>query len=774
MMLFDDSKGVELKDAERDTEKEVEASRKQRPYLLRDEVSPAEVARYVRSRWDRLEKDAREKAVMHKVNWLRYNGHSTVQVHPRIPNQLYFPGGMGKRAPKLNKIKRTVHRYVAQITADEPIIEAVPAAHTDEARDSAEAATHALRGEFARMDLETELQRAANWAAIVKSGFWHFEWDPFEGEPEPAQKYFESENGEEVLRYVDRKGNPVDGPDEAHKISGGNICVEVGTPFNCRYTGHRYAHKATEVMWATMPCLRDVYATYPELKKYKVVDLLADTPQDGERWLEDMRAETFKGASENRLDETYDNVTGEELRDEDTVLDMPVFVLNYYLKRSRSYRKGCHVVLAGKAMVRRGILRYGCVPVAQFKCLDDPSEPLGEAIVDLLRDPQELLDFVNGQILRYLQMLRRRWFVPVNSLVKPSDLNSPTTSVIEYNPAAGEPKPENAPEVPNSLVTWTEKFEQNFNDESGIHDIMQGKHVPGVQSGRHAEALRSGDETLLGLTRSQLQKGLEAGGMIVLRMMKREWRKTRRIAYFGRGRAYVEKAFSRTDFGDTQNVRLKRGTMLMLTPAQKLETIFAYGEMGILRPEELRELAPLTDTAGLSLTEDRHYQRARRQNEKFLKGPDEELLKAREVYENAAERIAAGMMAVTMAEDMAQSSVDLAQIPQAMERLQKDLETAEEVWGNALEGHLPTHYAWEADIEVSKIHARVHSEALAHSKVAAMPDWWVQPFVEHTMREWEMGNPEQVQMKVQTEMAKMQVQMASQPQEGVAPEQAPA
>src|SRR5690606_7875085 len=146
----------------------------------------------------------------------------------------------------------------------------------------------------------------------------------------------------------------------------------------------------------------------------------------------------------------------------------------------------------------RGGLPYGCVPVAHFKCLHEMADQLGAALVDLLRDPQELLDFVNTQILRYLQMLRRRWFLPMHSNVKVRDLLNPTQAVLTYNPAAGPPNPEQQPGIPNAVVDWATRFDVQFDDQAGIHEVMQGKHVPGVSSGRHAEALRTGDETLLG------------------------------------------------------------------------------------------------------------------------------------------------------------------------------------------------------------------------------------------------------------------------------------
>ena len=121
--------------------------------------------------------------------------------------------------------------------------------------------------------------------------------------------------------------------------------------------------------------------------------------------------------------------------------------------------------------------------------LDEIADRQGVGLIDLLKDPQELLDFVNGHILRYLQSMKRRWFVPMGSNVSARDLLSPTRSIIQFNSKAGTPIPEQHPQLPRDFSEWADRFDELFDDMSGIHDTTQGKHVPGVTSGRHAEAL---------------------------------------------------------------------------------------------------------------------------------------------------------------------------------------------------------------------------------------------------------------------------------------------
>jgi hypothetical protein len=707
------------------------------------DIGPKALTKMVRRRWDRMEETQKKRLAQIKVNNLRYHGHSFVQVHPTDPNRVFIPpGASAKRAPTINKIKRTVHRYVAQITADEPVMEGMPASHRDEDRDAAESSTKALRGEWQRLDLNAQLQRAIHFSAIMRSSFWHFKWDTNSGETQKAQKFFETDRGDRVLLYVDSAGKRVDDPSEAATIRSGNIKVDVQTPANVRWEGSRYAHDADEVMVAEMMSIRKLYEIHPKSRDVKVSVLIGESqrPMNGVEWLEDFRAETPRG-SQRDFSEEEQSRTGSDIADDDNILDEKILVIHYYKRKSRSYPKGFHAITAGNYVMHKGPLRYGKIPVVQFKMLDEVGDPTGLSLVDLLREPQELLDFVNGQILRYLQMMKRRWFVPMYSGVKSRDLMSPTRSIIEYNAQAGAPTPEVQPEIPNSMVKFVERFDTEFDDQSGIHDTLQGKHVPGVSSGRHAEALRSGDETLLGLTRTQVKLALEKAAEVMLAIMQREWTIERRVRYMGDDREYVDIAFRSTDFGETSQVVLKNSTLLMLTPAQRLDTIMSLAEAGALGVDEIRRLAPLGDVMGISISEDVHYQRARRQNARFLMGPPKDLVAARRRYEDGLK------MAQTQEDQinrLAAQGGDPDAIMVAFQTVEDAKAELELLWTEELDKYAFDHRSWEDRTDISKIHAMTHADALAQAKVDRFEEWWVAIFEDHTRLEWEMGFPQQV------------------------------
>lgn len=728
-----DGKEQEVDETQLTDEKVVAAAREGRGYL--NEVPRSAAARFVQERWARIDKQARGIQNELRVNWLRFRGDSFAQVHPSDPNRIFVPNNARSRMPpSVNKLRRTVHRYVAQITADEPIIEGAPATHTPLAREQAEAATLALRGEWYRLKLNRELKRVQEAAAVLRSGFWHFEWDPSGGGKTKAQKFFKDEKGQNILEFVNSEGNKVEDPQDAATVWQGEMTVETLLPFNVRWSGGRTLDKADEVMVGKIITLGQLYEMSPEAREMKVKHFLRSVTPEQMEWMHEMRgAGGIAGRNRSYQDDELEKV-GHTLTETSSLLDEPVLLINYYKKPSRAYPKGYHGLIAGEWTAYRGPLRYGLVPLAQFRCLDDLQDPLGLALVDLLKDPQELLDFVNGQVLRFLQAMKRRWFVPLTSGVSAKDLLNPTRSIIHYNSNSAPPTPEQTPELPSSLDKWMQIFEQEFDDQTGIHDTMQGKHVPGVSSGRHAEALRSGDETILGLTRVMAQDGIETAGTIMLAIAQKEWKSERKVRYFS-GREYVEKAFNAADFGDTHTVQLKRGTLLMLTQAQKLETLYSYVEMGALTPDELRNLAPLVDTAGVSTTSDPHYMRARRENEVYLDGPPAELKRARKKYEEALEMLESDLQFAKDTSVMAgETDLGSTEAFEAVKQtVQVRMQIVEQEWGEAFSKHMIVSQMWEGTPGIARPHFEAHADALASKRADSLPVWWTEMFSNHAM-----------------------------------------
>jgi hypothetical protein len=425
--------------------------------------------------------------------------------------------------------------------------------------------------------------------------------------------------------------------------------------------------------------------------------------------------------------------TGEELDHNDRLLDRRVFYLCYHKNKSATYPKGFYGYVVGRVLIPdgRGPLRWGIVPLAHYKCMEDLADALGLALVDLLKDGQLLLNFVHGQILRYTQWMRGKVLVPMQSLVKRSDVEGPST-MISYNKNAGAPEVMQIPQMPAALPEVLRIFERGFDNDAAESDVTRGVQVPNVRSGDQVESLRSGALTVLHLTRIPMVEGIEQEGRIILKATQREWTLPRQVRYLGRDRDYVREAFAGTDFETVDDVRLAEGSLLMITPEQRAQRLEYYHQAQVIDGTTLRRNLPLADTAGVSLSQDKHYMRARRQVKRFLKGPPPALLAAYDRF--AAE---AGLLEAELGklEAEAQAAAAVAQADPAgvevtpaagedLEALRAQLDRLTAGWEAELARHLPTRMGFEDAADIAAVRYEEFSRALASERAEALPGWW--------------------------------------------------
>jgi len=705
------------------TDEEEREATKAKPVLL--SMDTERLGKWVRSRWDRLNKQEEERAVELKVNYLRWKGYPFVEAHPNDRSKLFLPPGRKNAKPQgHNRIERGVDRYVAQITVDEPLLEAIPGPGAeDEDDDATEAATFAIRGEWQRLNNNTKMKKRMFSAAIYRSAFVHYFWSPAVGSTQTK---------------------PSEGEDEEEKTPEpkGHIDNEELTAFQVRWSnGYDYAHDAPEVMIGRLVTLRDLFELYPEARSLKLTDLSHEPPPDASEYLEDLSGksgstEFREGSSETGPDDG--DLTGEDLGGESPLLDRKVFHLIYYRHRSATYPEGffCHVV--GKAVPSdksRGTLRKfeGRPPIAHYKFLHHPVDKYGRSLVDILRATQDMLDWVNGQVLRYLQSLRSRYFVHITTDVNRRDLESAQDTVIPWS-GNQPPQRETPPQMPGALFEWTDRVGQAFADDLGIHESARGIHVPGVQSGEHVAQLRVGDETILGLTRDQMVEGLQQEGRVILRMIKNFWSEERQVAYFGRDKPYVARAFRGSDFDQTGDVMLVRGTLLMISPQQRAQIMSQMVSLNLLQPEEVRQFMPTNDVAGFRLQEDPHFMRARRQNERFLVGPPEEITSAVERIEGQMEEVASVMGNLSDQVESGETEAD-PRLALGLELLTQRANELEEQRVATINQVGFEHRGYESSPFIARTHFFEHAKALARARTRRFPAWWVELFERHAIEE---------------------------------------
>lgn len=706
----------------------------QSPKPILETMEDEKLGKWIRGRWDRLNNQEEERACELKANLYRWLGYPFIQPHPTQRNRLFLPPTRKNPQPKGdNQIERGVDRYVAQVTADAPVLEAIPGpGGEDEDDDATEGATHAIRGEWQRLKNNAQLKKLMLSAAIFRSAFKHYYIEP--GPKRRATKKRRGKAGAIEEYPVDRDGAEVDDESLAAEVGDDQLANEVLSAFQVRWTdGYNYAHDAPEVMVGRLPTLREVYQLHPEARKIKLSELLTDTPRDADEYLRDLSgksgATAYKPTTTAHA-EPEEGQTGEGLEREDgesPFLDRKVFHLLYYRRKDELYPKGYRCVIVGKVAVDRGDLdAFGdIIPVAHYKILHSPIEKYGRSIVDVLRAAQDQLDFLDGHIMRWLQSLRDRYFVHTNTDVNAVDLNQPHDTIIPWSGAVA-PTRVGAPTMPNAIAEWHDRKQRSFDDKLGIHESGRGLHVPGVQSGQHVAQLRVGDETILSLTRDEITIGVEQEGRIILHAVRKLWSFKRQVRYFGPDKEYVARALAAADISGTADVQLVQGSLLMITPAQRSQIMSELVQTKLLQPEDVRKSLPTADIGGFSLAEDPHYMRARRQGARFLDGPPAELVETLELLDT---RMAA----------LTEATQQLAGDPLLLEPAVQMLEGLRAQREDLIAQFDFEHHPYEEAPDIARVHFREHARALSRARVERFPEFWIQLFERHTVLEGQLA-----------------------------------
>jgi len=219
-------------------------------------------------------------------------------------------------------------------------------------------------------------------------------------------------------------------------------------------------------------------------------------------------------------------------------------------------------------------------------------------------------------------MLSRKIFLPMNSLITAKDLRLPGRTPISILPG-GEPKYEDIPSFPSDGMNLLGLSDKEMEHDSMLGDVASGLESSQVQSGRHAQAILSQVHTVLSEPRQNLEDGYVRACQIELQLVRAFYESPTRIGWVGEDGAYKERRWTNADLRQTTDVRLKPGTLSMLSPIQKAALTEQYAQMGIITQEDLRDMIAGEIGGTLGIQDDPFVLRIRRQMWEWLEGPPE-------------------------------------------------------------------------------------------------------------------------------------------------------
>lgn len=606
-----------------------------RPNLL--SVPETVAAKRMVEEYDRTTPRVKPLVEQWRINRLRAKGYTGLRlIKVQDEQRAIVPSGATPNMAAMNQAARLKRKMRAQMFADPPIPEAVPATDEDEDRDTAEFATRALMVESGEGKLSYEILAADcfDLASDYASGFLRMYVDPNGGGCQPLKiwaspaaphkdvalidpKTGDPYNTEFTLRYVRTNGTLTDDADDpqivmqwlpslrAEILSGKHVRLIPDTA--------RDIWDASGVHIAAMVPLGTLKGLFPRLLKL--------TPEQLQKVV------TARPANvKDLLPRGYKDTGGGPSYDDNTL----VFTLTQYHKQGAEYQRGCYIVMAGDDVV----LHRGewwdkehrqplDLPLTQFKQFNDPDSDngYGIALMEWLGPGNELRAYLFGFALEHLdRFVRRKTYVPMHSNLQAEQLQAETATIINIVPH-GEPIHEQVPDFPSFVDKMWKDVRDDMDSTAGLEQVAQGLNPPGVKSGVHANAIIQ--QVVLGLAdlRQNTERGLVRGWRVMLQLIRAFYSVPQRINWEGEDKARKERNFVGADLGSTRDVRLARGSFTGLSPAAKAELAQHYAELQIFDKEELRHAIAGNVGGLIGLQDEPHRERVKRQIGRFSDGP---------------------------------------------------------------------------------------------------------------------------------------------------------
>lgn len=656
-----------------DNAKELTGEREDTPTQSTDSVGellslpePAAAKKAVKLFTDQARRpDIRQQMAQWQVNAWRREGYCNVRVE-KVENQQRYKAYMepgGEMVPAYNKLDDLCEKITNQIYVDPPGPECIPASGEASDVESAELAERILRDVQAEDHLDdlTAHREAFDLAHTYGRTYVRYWVDP-EGAlvPEqvlaaPAATSADTPFDVEVPSPVDPfTGMPM-GPPTMQPAPG---------PYALRYVtaerGLSDRRADATMIWA--PRLRS------EVLDGRFVRYLPAPSRNLEhaegvaigcyRSVGELRS-MFREAMEKMSDEDVRKLTTFQPSNQDAQAlwpegspksndgesvpldDRMVFVVTIYYESCPAYPEGLYLCAAGEStLLHRGPWQAEMpdgtveplpVPLAEHrKTQRGRRQPV--PLTEVLGGMNEQRQIILGHWLQFLDdFANRAVFVSQYGTIKAEDLEYRNSKYIPYLPGH-EPVSEKIPEFPPTTLNLLEFTDQSMNTGSGLAQAAQGVEDASVTSGAHAREIRSAALVALSGDQQSAAAAYVRACRIQLQLIRGHFSVPQQIGWTGEDGQYRQRYWSASDLTGTRDVRLKKGTLTLLSASAKAQEAVYYatvggnpkqGVPGIIAGEELREIIGDRLGADLGIKDNPHRMRARRQISAWLDGPPE-------------------------------------------------------------------------------------------------------------------------------------------------------
>lgn len=606
------------------------------PWL--DEPDEAKVAKAILKAWTDQDSLYTNEIGEVRVNDLRRKGYHNVEAVKSQDKDEITIWNWGRAAPGLNKAAALCRKFPAALLADPPEPDPEPAGtdaiHRDQADFSRRVLQHLLaEGE---LDMVSALWEAEDLASTYRRAYICL-WveprgertplqveahpqatsalQPFAGPPDPMTgQPTPLDPGAAILRFVREDGSLTDQQGEAAWTWAPKLRREV---VDGRHV--RYLPASAETLADAHGVLIASFQPLGRLKRF-----FPDTDWGSERDTEKLtqypsKARCLLPGETRREREALSGLKGD---------DRLVFTIRGYIQACGEYSQGFYGVTAGQDRLLWRKPWAAEMPKSGQEPLDIPLAELRqfrhECVMDIVGEANELRAQQLSAILDHTdQVLNRKLLIPLSSTVTDSDLDS-DRRVLVYNPPS-PPVWERVDPLDQGVVQTFEMLKAEAQEDLGLGATAENLTGPSSgQSGRAKFAVIGQAQVALSEPRHWLLRAYTRLCRVVLQQVRAFYTVPQRMRWVSPDGAYKERRWTGADLGGTRDVRLKAGSLSLMTPPMKTEQVIALVQAGVpIPPDEILNIVVGNTEALSTLREEPFRTRVRRQIAEWSDGPPE-------------------------------------------------------------------------------------------------------------------------------------------------------
>jgi hypothetical protein len=214
----------------------------------------------------------------------------------------------------------------------------------------------------------------------------------------------------------------------------------------------------------------------------------------------------------------------------------------------------------------------------------------GDSMVKVSQNAQRQLNKYFSLIDEYYENFKPKGLIPFGSL-RGGDLKAYKRfgmDFVEFNSRVGAPYFQNPPSLPESIMTWAQGRENEFEVETSVRKPSYGQlpKYASRPSNLLFESLKGQDQSVLFPVIESYEEELIEAIKLRLQIVKEHYTEKRLIKTLGKNRKLSVTYFEGSDLRDNTDVRVVSGVDIFTTKKMKDQVVFAGVEKGMIPIEK--------------------------------------------------------------------------------------------------------------------------------------------------------------------------------------------